>query len=138
MSAKRRSRAARWKPYRSGLEAAIAVGLTKAKVKFEYEKLKVPFTQPEQQRVYIPDFVLKKGKKVLCVIEAKGKLDSDGRKKLLWVKEQNPNLNLKILFQRANNKIRKGSKVTYADWATKHGFEYADFEKGGIPAKWTR
>jgi len=125
--------------YRSGLERNVAGYLTEKGIKFEFESLKVPFTQPAAERVYIPDFIVKKGRRVVCIIETKGKLDSDGRKKLLWVKEQHPNLKLKILFQYANNRIRKGSKTTYANWADKHGFEWAEWNpETGIPPKWLK
>jgi len=122
--------------YRSGLERDIAHFLKGKRVAFEFETIKVPFTQPAAERVYVPDFIIRKKGKVVCVIEAKGKLDSDGRKKLLWVKEQHPKLRVKLLFQYANNKIRKGSKTTYADWANKHGFEWAEFKSDGVPERW--
>jgi hypothetical protein len=51
---------------------------------------------------------------------------TEDRKKHLLVKEQNPNLDIRFLFQNSKNKINKGSKTTYADWAIKNGFKFAD------------
>lgn len=121
--------------YKSGLEVEVAQTLSRRSVQYEYESYKVPFTQPATKRVYIPDFVCETKSGKLCFIEAKGKLDADGRKKLLWVKEQHPKLDVKLVFQRANNKIRKGSKTTYGDWATKHGFDWIQWD-GKLPSRW--
>jgi hypothetical protein len=49
------------------------------------------------------------------------------------VKEANPELDIRLLFQTPNNKITKASKTTYADWADKHGYMWAAKE---IPAEW--
>ena len=49
------------------------------------------------------------------------------------VKEANPELDIRILFQTPNNKIIKTSKTTYADWADKHGYLWAAKE---IPTNW--
>lgn len=65
-------------------------------------------------------------------VEYKGRLTLEDRKKLLRVKEQYPDLDLRLVFQR-NQPIRKGSKTTYEDWAIKHGFPVAI---GRIPKEW--
>lgn len=84
------------------------------------------------ERVYTPDFeLLETG----VIVECKGKLTIEDRKKLLWVKETYPNVRLVLLFMRANNPIRKGSPTSYGSWATKNGFEWADWAKG-IPQEW--
>lgn len=117
--------------YRSKFESNFASTLHKKGVKFGYEKDKYPYIQPEKKRVYTPDFVLDSG----LIVECKGKLTHEERDKLLWIKAAHPNLPLVILFMRAKNKIRKGSPTSYGDWATKHGFEWYDWENGGIPAE---
>ena len=38
-----------------------------------------------------------------------------------------------FVFHNSKNKIRKGSKTTYADWCVKHGFQFADKT---IPSAW--
>lgn len=114
---------------RSGLEERIQASLLEQKIPFTYESLKIPFVQPEKKRTYTPDFVLTNG----IIIETKGRLTTEDMHKLIWVKEQHPEYDIRLLFQNANTKVRKGSKTTYADWCNKHGFIYADKE---IPASW--
>ena len=38
-----------------------------------------------------------------------------------------------MLFYNANQKIKKGSKTSYADWCDKHGIKWADKK---IPPEW--
>ena len=97
----------------------------------EYEPDRIPFTQPAKKRSYTPDFKLRDK----VYIECKGLLSAEDRAKMVWVRDQNPELTIFILFQNANVKIRKGSKVTYGDWADKAGFKWADF-RSGIPKDW--
>ena len=96
-----------------------------------YEPDRLKFTQPEIKRTYIPDWKVKDK----VYIETKGKLTSEDRKKMLWVKEQYPNYTFYIFFQNARVKIRKGSKTSYGDWATKVGFEWSDL-RDGLPNDW--
>jgi hypothetical protein len=44
----------------------------------------------------------------------------------LLIKEQHPNLDIRFLFQNANNKIRKGSKTTYAQWCEKNDIKWCE------------
>lgn len=115
--------------FKSKFEQQVAKWLRKRKFKFDYEKTTFPFVQPAKERSYTPDF----GLSVSGVfVECKGKLTKEDREKLIWAREQNPNLRLIILFQRANNVIRKGSKTRYRDWADKNGFEWCDWESGQL------
>lgn len=95
------------------------------KLKFEYEPIKLSFTL---HRTYCPDFVIGN-----VLIEAKGLLDADTRQKMIAVKKAHPELDIRIVFMRANNTLSKNSKTTYGDWATKNGFPWAD---GRIPEEW--
>jgi len=118
--------------YRSGFEKRVARRLRQQKVNFDYEKVKLEFVQPAKQRVYTPDFRLRESG---VLVEAKGRLTTEDRAKLLFVKASNPDVRLVILFQDSRKKIRKGSKTSYGDWATKNGFEWSD-ERKGIPKTW--
>ena len=51
------------------------------------------------------------------------------------IKKQYPELDIRFVFMNANNKIYKGSKTTYAMWANKHGFEWAE---KNIPEEWLK
>ena len=60
--------------------------------KYEYECSKVSYTI---SHMYCPDFVLPNG----VILECKGYWDSADRKKIKSVKEQNPDLDLRMVFQ---------------------------------------
>jgi hypothetical protein len=51
----------------------------------------------------------------------------------LLIKDQHPTTDIRFVFQNSKNKIRKGSKTTYADWCKKNGFQYSDKT---IPMSW--
>jgi hypothetical protein len=111
--------------FKSKFEINVAKAFKKLGLKFKYESKKFPFVQPAKNRNYTPDFeLLDSG----TFVECKGKLTKDDRDKLLWVKETYPNLPFVILFMRARNPIRKGSKTTYSDWAEANGFKWLDWE----------
>jgi len=114
---------------RSKLEKKVADDLTEMGVKYLYEKEKMHYTVPESGHVYTPDFTVK-GRSF--VLEVKGLLDSECRKKMLHVQRSNPFADIRFVFQR-DNPIRKGSKTKYSDWATAHGFKYAI---GTVPEEW--
>ena len=97
----------------------------------QYEPDKIKFVQPAVDRTYIPDWKI--GEHVY--IETKGKLDLETRKKMVWVKEQHPQLKFYILFQNAFNRITKRSNTTYADWCDRNGFEWGHYPHG-IPEHW--
>ena len=88
-----------------------------------------------KRRSYLPDFtktVDNAGRKSLRHIEAKGKLDSQARTKLLAIKESNPGLDLRLVFQSDNWTTKKHTQ-RYTEWATKHGFPCVVRE---IPDSW--
>lgn len=117
--------------YRSGLEDKIAKQLEEAGIKVEYETTKIKYVKPSTNHTYTPDFVLPNG----IIVETKGRFVAADMKKHLLIKQQHPDLDIRFVFQRSQNTIRKGSKTTYADWADKNGFKYADKE---IPDKWLK
>lgn len=97
----------------------------------QYEKYQIKYTMPESKHTYTPDFVLPNG----IIIEVKGILQIEDRKKHLLIKEQYPELDIRFVFQNAKNKIRKGSKTTYAMWAEQRGFQWSHRT---IPEAWLR
>lgn len=118
---------------KSGFEKKVASHLQQNKIPFEYESLRVPYEVPVKRRTYNPDFMLPNG----VIIEAKGKLDREVREKMALVMEQNPHLDIRILFMR-DNKIAKNSKTRYSDWCKKRGIKYAVSEDGVIPEDWVK
>ncbi len=117
------------KGYRSGLEEIIDIQLKQNNIDGEYEKHKVHYIKPVTHHEYTPDFRLPNG----IFVETKGRFVVEDRKKHILIKSQHPELDIRFVFQNSKNKIRKGSKTTYADWCEKHGFIYADKT---IPNSW--
>ena len=116
--------------YRSGLEDVISEDLKKRGVDFGYETVKIKW-QLIESKTYTPDFILPNG----IIIESKGRFVLDDRKKHLKVREQNQDLDIRFVFSNSRNKIRKGSKTTYAMWCEKNNFLYADKR---IPDEWIK
>ena len=112
--------------YRSKLERRLATELKRAKIKFEYEPFKLDYVSTH---TYTPDFVLCNG----IILEAKGYLDPDTRSKMIAVKACNPDLDIRFVFERADNTLSKRSKTTYGQWATRAGFQWSD---GVVPKEW--
>jgi len=116
--------------YRSPkFEGALARQISDAGFDVWYEVAKLPYIKPSQKSWYLPDFILPNG----IIIEAKGWLDCRERTKLKNIRASHPNLDIRIIFQRPQNKITKYSKTTYAKWATQHGFIWAD---RWVPESW--
>jgi Phage endonuclease I len=57
-------------------------------------------------------------------LEAKGKFDYVERRKLLAVLATNPGTVVHMVFMR-NQKLGKGSKMTYGEWCDKHGIKWS-------------
>lgn len=117
--------------FRSGLEEKVADQLKKSGVEFGYETTKIKYVVPESVHTYTPDFTFPNG----LIVETKGRFVAADRKKHLLIQKQCPNLDIRFVFSNSKAKISKGSKTTYADWSTRHGFKYADKE---IPEEWLR
>lgn len=116
--------------FRSGLEQDIAGQLNKCGIPVVYEEERIKYLV-EETREYVPDFYIGNG----IYIEGKGRFTTDDRKKHLLLQRQYPFLDIRFVFSNSSNKIRKGSKTTYADWCQKHGFMWSDKT---IPAEWIK
>ena len=117
--------------YRSGFEHKVADQLSENKINFEYEKTTIDYIKPETQHSYTIDFTLPNG----ILVETKGRWVIEDRKKNLLIKKQHPELDIRIVFQNAKTKIRKGSKTTYGDYCDKHGIVWAE---KNIPKSWLK
>lgn len=124
------------KAFKSGIEEEVAEQLNGAGVKFEYEGEILRFTIPAFLARYNPDFPIT-GTPI--IIETKGRFGhkfGDGaevRQRLILAKEQNPDRDIRLVFENPNLKIYKGSKTTYAKWAEDHGFKWS---KKRVPPEW--
>lgn len=116
--------------YRSKLEERVADQLEAASIPFEYETVKLKYTVPARSATYKPDFKIND-----IFIETKGWMRSAAeRQKMILVKQEHPDLDIRMVFQNAKNPIYKGSQTTYAKWADDHGIKWAD--GGKIPEDW--
>jgi len=95
--------------------------LKRSKVNFTYETEKIPYVLAGH---YIPDFIVvtPHGR---IYIEAKGYFRPEAKRKLIAVKRQHPNLDIRLVFYSHNK--------AYCKWAERCGFKYA-IEK--IPKEW--
>ena len=115
--------------YRSPFEAQLATCLEQEGCPYEYESMKIEYVIPASRHTYTPDFVLPNG----IMIEAKGEFSPQDRRKIELVKEQHPDIDLRIVFMRAQAPIYKGSKTTCAKWCEDRGIPWANKR---IPREW--
>lgn len=114
--------------FKSGFERALAAQLSVSKVEWTYEDQAIPYVL---HGTYHPDFHLVASG---VLIEAKGLLDRESKRKMIAVKTQHPELDIRFVFMDGNKKI-PGSKQTHGQWATKNGFVWAERE---VPQEWLR
>jgi len=113
--------------FRSKLEENIANLLDGLGVSYGYESEKLDYTIEHN---YTPDFVLPN----YTYLEAKGYWDPKDRRKILAVKKDNPDIDLRMVFQSPYNKISKKSKTTYAQWCDRHDIPWTSYQN--IPIDW--
>jgi hypothetical protein len=80
------------------------------------------------QRSYTPDVFLPNG----IIIEVKGIFTSKDRKIALAMKEQRPDLDIRMIFQR-DNKLARNSSTRYSEFCDKHGIKWAIKR---VPEEW--
>ena len=113
--------------YRSGLEENVADLLTELGVSYEYETKKISYVI---QHHYTPDFILPNH----VVLECKGYWDAQDRRKIKTIVKDNPDIDLRMVFQAPYNTISKKSKTTYAMWCEKHAIPWTSYHN--IPLDW--
>lgn len=118
--------------FRSGFEKTVYEAALKCGCKLDYESpdAVIRYVKPARPARYYPDFRLPNG----ILVETKGRFTAPDRTKMLNVKRDNPNFDIRFVFQRAGNRITKSkNSLTYWEWAEKHGFPWAE---GLIPEAW--
>lgn len=129
--------------YRSGLEVTVSEQLNKLGVRYEFEPAdgKISYEVPAKMHMYTPDFVIRTKSGKTIIVETKGIWDYADRYKHLLIRQQHPDLDIRFVFTRSKQRIRKGSKTTYADICKGRGrapfrgikWTYADKR---IPTEW--
>lgn len=110
--------------YRSGFEKKVASKLNPSDFKYETNHYKYVVV-----KTYTPDFVLSNG----IIVETKGRWTSEDRTKHKLVREANPDLDIRFLFQK-DNKLNPKSKTHYSDYCKKKGWKFAIGNE--IPKDW--
>ena len=113
--------------FRSGLEKQVADLLSELGVSYEYESKKISYVI---QHRYTPDFVLPNH----VILECKGYWDAQDRRKIKTIKKDNPDIDLRMVFQAPYNTISKKSKTTYAKWCENLDIPWTSFHN--IPLDW--
>lgn len=106
---------------RNKFEVKLDLQLKRSKVRYKYESRKIPYIFSGH---YIPDWDVQTPLGPI-IIEGKGYLRPEDKRKLVAVKKCNPHLDIRIVFYAFNKK--------YIDWAIRNGFRYA---VGNIPKEW--
>ena len=115
--------------YRSKFEAAVAQDLLNRGVEFGYEAERLAYEVP---RIYVVDFTILRPRHLR--IEVKGYFPPEDRRRLVELKRKHPDLDLRLVFQRAKTRISKARGAsTYAQWAERNGFPWAE---GRVPEEW--
>jgi len=114
--------------YRNKFEEKTGDDLTQKGIQFGYETEKLDYSVAGR---YLPDFIItrKNGSKVYIETKGNGRsFDGPSRRKLLAVKSQHPEVDLRIVFY-SDGKIgatrKDGSRATQSEWAEKNGFKWA-------------
>tara|TARA_R100001082_G_scaffold21477_1_gene10316 strand:+ start:607 stop:957 length:351 start_codon:yes stop_codon:yes gene_type:complete len=113
--------------FRSQLEEKVADLLVELNIDYDYETERIPYTI---QHHYTPDFILPNG----VVLECKGYWEASDRRKIKQIVKDNPDLDLRMVFQAPFNKISKKSKTTYAKWCDRLKIPWCAYYD--IPIDW--
>ena len=114
--------------FRSRLEEQISDLLLELQVDHDYEASKIPY---QIQHSYTPDFFLPNKH---IYLEAKGYWRSEDRRKIKTIREQHPDIDLRMVFQNPYLKISKKSKTTYAQWCERRGIPWCSYHE--LPLEW--
>lgn len=116
--------------FRSGLEEDLQSQIAAAKLPVVYEQFSIPWTL-HKKCTYTPDFVLPNG----IIVEGKGRFLTGDRQKHLYIKAQEPDLDIRFVFSRSKTPISKTSRTTYATWCEAKGFLFSEKQ---IDTRWFR
>lgn len=119
---------------RSKLEIKLADCLTQSGSDWQYEVTKVKYSVPESEHTYTADFTLPNN----ILLEGKGILaDYEERRKYVLLKQQNPDIDLRFVFDDPNKKC-SGMKMTHAEYAIKYGFPYCSVNDKATIQSWVK
>lgn len=121
--------------FASKFEREFAKLLNRNNIKWEYEPDRIYWLP--KPRTYVPDFkvYLKDGTPVY--LETKGFFKQSDRSKMATIKEQHPDLDIRMVFMEPKKVLSKKTKKasTYAAWAEKKGFDWSTI---CMPSEWRK
>lgn len=117
---------------RSFFEDDFASNLSRRRIPFDYESIRLGYTLDCE---YLLDFVVHRPDSTVFYVETKGRLTSADRRKMIAVKKAHPDIDLRLVFMNPRNRLDKRSKTTYAQWAERHGFPWAERT---VPKEWLK
>lgn len=114
--------------FASTFEQRLANYFDEQGIAWEYEPIKIPW-QPAV-RYYKPDFKVTLPSGEQFYVEAKGFFDGDARSKMIQVKAQHPDVDIRMVFMRGDNVLSRKAKnpTTYTAWAERYGFPCFEIE----------
>ena len=122
--------------YRNEFESKTALSLQNDGVQFAYEATKLDYTVSS---TYLVDFDIKTKSGKVIYIETKGNgrsFDHATRRKMIAVKQQHPDKDIRIVFYsdgKCGPKRKDGTFMRQSDWAKRYGFKYSIKQ---IPKEW--
>lgn len=122
--------------YRNKFEQVTGDKLNERNISFNYESERLDYTVSGK---YIPDFIIQTNRGKTLYIETKGNgrsFDAASRRKLIAVKLQHPDKDIRIVFYSDGAfgaKRKDGTRLRQSEWADKNGFKCAVRE---IPESW--
>jgi len=103
--------------------------------RFEHPDDIIEYIVPEEKRKYHCDFVFTKKNGEKMYVEFKGLWHLEDRKKHLYIKKNHPDKDIRFIFEKPNNKIKKSSSTTYGMWCDSKGFKWAGKK---MPVAWLK
>lgn len=115
---------------RSGVEKSFKAFLDAHEISYEYEAVKFKYSIPASEHTYTLDFIVYKPNKHKPLrIETKGvfrgRWPVADRKKHLFLRESDPNIDIRFIFHNPSAKIAPNAKMTVSQWADNNGFKWA-------------
>jgi len=126
---------------RSGVEKKLIEYLNVNGIDYEYEAVKFKYTIPASVHSYTLDFIIHKPNKHKPLrIETKGvfrgRWPVADRKKHLYLRDSDPNIDIRFIFQNPNAKIAPNAKTTVSQWASINGFKWIGINDEGGFEEW--
>lgn len=118
---------------RSGFEVTFEAQLKAGGVEYTYEKEPLYFTPPAKRRRKTFDWFITTRTRKEIIVETKGWWEPKARLAELEAIRQNPDRDIRYVFESSRKTITSKSRTTYADVCQKESILYSDLV---IPQEW--